>query len=43
MRDVSGRQRGVLVGQSPLMDRVMGAIAVEQRLSCVEVGGSRVR
>ena len=32
MRDVSGRQRGVVVGQSPLMDRVNGATAVEQRI-----------
>ena len=31
MRDVSGRQRGVLVGQSPLMARVK-ATAVGQRI-----------
>ena len=32
LRDVSGRQRGVLVGQSMLTDRVKGATAVEQRI-----------
>ena len=32
MRDVSGKQRGVLVGQSLLMDRVKGATAVEQQI-----------